>query len=127
LPLVREASPEASVRKEVFAEVNFHAAEEPQRCVRTYRWKYIRRFPIGGAPEELYDVVLDPNERNNLALSAAHAAIKSMLRAQLDRWMRDTADPLADLVLPLPPTSVLNGPNDRSPKLPATTGSRPTN
>ena len=28
----------------IFAEVTFHAAYEPQRAVRTERWKYIRRF-----------------------------------------------------------------------------------
>ena len=42
MPLVRgEAS---SVRDEVFAEVTFHAAYEPMRCVRTERYAYIRRF-----------------------------------------------------------------------------------
>ena len=29
---------------QIFAEVTFHAAYEPQRAVRTDRWKYIRRF-----------------------------------------------------------------------------------
>ena len=28
----------------IFAEVNFHAAYEPQRAVRTQRYKYVRRF-----------------------------------------------------------------------------------
>ena len=32
------------VRDEIFAEVTYHAAYEPMRCVRTPRWKYIRYF-----------------------------------------------------------------------------------
>ena len=77
----------------VFAEITFHAAYEPQRAVRTKRYKYIRRFDNGHAgpvlpniddspskdyllargladrvlaPEELFDLVFDPNEANNL-------------------------------------------------------------
>ena len=70
----------------VFSEMTYHAAYQPQRAVRTTRWKYIRRFddyphPVlancddsatkevlveagwgeqAVAPEELYDLVLDP-------------------------------------------------------------------
>ncbi len=42
LPLVRGEAPE--IREAVFSEINFHVAYEPQRAVRTQRWKYIRRF-----------------------------------------------------------------------------------
>lgn len=41
LPLVNGAQ---EIRDEVFAEGTFHAAYEPQRAIRTRRWKYIRRF-----------------------------------------------------------------------------------
>ena len=34
----------ASIREEVFGEVTYHAAYEPQCAVRTERYKYIRRF-----------------------------------------------------------------------------------
>lgn len=81
-----------SVREAIFGEVNYHAAYEPMRCVRTERWKYIRRFdhrtrrvlpncdPIpskdvlleyGWADEPIqaeamYDIIFDPQERVNL-------------------------------------------------------------
>ena len=80
------------VRDYIFGEINYHAAYEPQRCVRDERYKYIRRYdnrnrrvlpnldPVptkqvmldhGWAdepiyPEALYDTVLDPHERVNL-------------------------------------------------------------
>lgn len=42
LPLARDER--AQIRSEVFAEVNYHVAYEPQRAMRTSRWKDIRRF-----------------------------------------------------------------------------------
>ena len=42
MPLLRREAKE--IREEVFAEVNYHAAYERKRCVRTSRWKYIRNF-----------------------------------------------------------------------------------
>lgn len=36
----------------------------PARMIRTKEWKYIHRYPYG--PNELYDLVHDPNERFNL-------------------------------------------------------------
>src|SRR5207237_3304245 len=42
LPILRGEKQE--VRDEVTAEVNYHAAYEPKRAVRTGRWKYIRHF-----------------------------------------------------------------------------------
>jgi hypothetical protein len=80
----------------IFAEVTYHAAYEPQRAVRTERWKYIRRFdeyphPVLAncddsasksvlveagwgevivAREQLYDLVLDPAEGSNLVADA---------------------------------------------------------
>ena len=42
MPLVRGETD--ALHEAIFAEVTFHAAYEPQRAVRTDRWKYIRRF-----------------------------------------------------------------------------------
>ena len=89
LPLMDGA---AAVRDEVFAEGTYHAAYEPQRAIRTDRWKYIRRFDDRPTPvlantddspgkdlwlrhgwaehelarEQLYDLVFDPQEQHNL-------------------------------------------------------------
>ena len=97
MPLVRGKV--ERLHEEIFAEVTFHAAYEPQRAVRTERWKYIRRFddyryPVlancdeseskallveagwGRRPvarEQLYDLVLDPAEGNNLAAEGRSA------------------------------------------------------
>lgn len=46
--------------------------------------------------EELYDLKKDPHEVKNLAEAPELAAVKAELRARLDRWMRETADPLAN-------------------------------
>ena len=114
LPHVRGEAEE--VNDAVFAEITFHAAYEPQRAVRTRRYKYIHRFaeragarehrrqPQQGLPagprargparpdEQLYDLVFDPNEAHDIA--AERPAVAAELRERLERWMRDTADPL---------------------------------
>ena len=45
--------------------------------------------------EELYDLSKDPHQINNVAGQADYAAAQKQLRAQLDQWMKDTADPRA--------------------------------
>jgi N-sulfoglucosamine sulfohydrolase len=58
----------------------------------------IKFFQLGFAKrpaEELYYVPGDPSELNNLADNPAYATSRNELRARLDRWMRDTADPRA--------------------------------
>ncbi len=42
--------------------------------------------------EELYDLRVDPDERNNLAGVEAHAVVKAKLRASLDTWMQASGD-----------------------------------
>jgi N-sulfoglucosamine sulfohydrolase len=43
--------------------------------------------------EELYELKSDPHEMNNLAGKPEYAQAQRQLRAQLDQWMKDTADP----------------------------------
>ena len=140
-PILRGDADE--VNDEIFAEVTFHAGYEPQRAVRTARWKYVRRFddsrdaPVpsnldDGASktiyldaghldrpwprEGLFDLYLDPGERENLAADARFAAELDDLRGRLDRWMRETDDPLLRGPVPPPPGAVVNRPDDLSPK-----------
>jgi arylsulfatase A-like enzyme len=54
------------------------------------------RLCFGKRPaEELYDLSKDPHQINNLAGHPEFAAAQKQLRAQLDQWMKDTADPRA--------------------------------
>jgi arylsulfatase A-like enzyme len=139
MPLVR--GERDSVRDEVFAEGTYHAAYEPQRAIRTERWKYIRRFDDRTAPvlvntddspskelwmragwaerpierELLYDLLFDPNEAHNLAGDPASQPVKEELSARLERWMEDTSDPLLDGPVPPPPGVEFNDPDQLSP------------
>jgi len=42
--------------------------------------------------EELYDVVADPHEIDNLAASPDHQGVLKKMRALLDKWIEDTGD-----------------------------------
>jgi arylsulfatase A-like enzyme len=42
--------------------------------------------------EELYDLSIDPSERNNLAADPLHAARLSEMRMQLEAWMKSQGD-----------------------------------
>lgn len=138
MPLIEGATDE--VNDQVFAEVTYHAAYEPQRMVRTRRWTYIRRFdarplPVlpncddGGTrdfwlehgwaersvdPEQLYDNLFDPVQDRNVIADPELAPIIEELRGRLDEWMRATGDPLLDGLVPLPVGAAANDPADRS-------------
>ena len=134
MPLIR--SEVEAINDQIFAEVNYHAAYEPQRAVRTQRWKYIRRYsdrqkPVlpncdGGptkdvwlehgwqdryvAPEQLYDLIFDSNETHNLVNDSAVTPILEDMRHRLDRWMLETDDPLLHGPVPPDPGAQLNDP-----------------
>jgi N-sulfoglucosamine sulfohydrolase len=112
--------------------------------VRTSRWKYIRRFgdrkrpvlpncddspskdvwlehgwrerPV--ASEQLFDLVFDPHETCNLAYDPSMKHVLGEMRARLDRWMRETEDPLLLGPVPAPPGAVVNDPDGLSPSEP---------
>ncbi|MBN1807586.1 MAG: sulfatase [Planctomycetes bacterium] len=141
MPLVR--SDTDSLHDATFHEMTFHAAYDPVRAVRTPSYKYIRSYAsrsFAVAPnvdaghakgmfrsmglfdsprsrEQLYDLVDDPFEQRNLAADPAHAHVLEELRSSLDRWMRDTGDPLLHGPVAPPPGSVITpvhayGPGD---------------
>ncbi|HKH17421.1 MAG TPA: sulfatase/phosphatase domain-containing protein, partial [Solirubrobacteraceae bacterium] len=137
LPLVHGDA--GAAREDVFAEITYHAAYEPQRAVRTARHKYIRRFVDGGpvlancddsttkdllielgwadvpiAAEQLYDLALDPNEIRNVAADPSYAHVREELAARLGRWMHETGDPLLAGDVPAPAGAALNTRTQRS-------------
>ncbi len=140
LPLMRGEVKQ--IRDAVFAEVNYHAAYEPKRAVRTTRWKYTKRF--GGrrtpvlpncddgpskslwleygwrdhvlAEEALYDLIFDPSEQNNLATDPAHSVALGEMRGRLATWMRDTDDPLLRGPVHAPHGAQVNDPAGMSPR-----------
>lgn len=135
MPMVR--GDKTLVREEVHGEITYHGVYDPQRCVRTERYKYIRRFDElvpprsaeGGAwprtsalerplpntgpaisrdilseygaadrlppKEQLFDLVMDPMERVNVAEDPSYERVMANMRTRLDRWMEETDDPFA--------------------------------
>jgi N-sulfoglucosamine sulfohydrolase len=142
MPLVRGEVEQ--INDEIFAEVTYHAAYEPQRAVRTRRWKYIRRFEDRRSPvlpncddslskdlwlqngwrsrhlasEQLYDLVFDPNETHNLAADPSVGEVLEEMRGRLERWMRTTDDPLLRGPVSAPPGAEVNDPDGLSPDEP---------
>jgi len=138
LPLLRKEVEE--VNDDVFAELTYHAAYEPQRAIRTQRWKYIRRFGERELPvlanvddgpskdlliesgwadrplprEELHDLLFDPQEAHDLAGDPTYEPVLHEMRERLETWMRETGDPLLDGDVPAPDGAILNDPDQRS-------------
>ena len=139
LPLVRG---EGSPREVIFAESTHHVAYEPQRSVRTERYRYVRQFAPRGKPvpsntddsaskdvwlkrgwlgravpeEALFDLIFDPNEAHNVAPDPAYAVVLTDLRRQLSAWMTSTADPLLGGAVPVPAGTLARDPDIISPK-----------
>jgi N-sulfoglucosamine sulfohydrolase len=139
MPLLRREVD--SLHEATFAEITYHAAYEPQRSVRTDRWKYIRRFhdypyPILAncddsatktlmietgwgrhlVPEEqLYDLIHDPNEHRDLSGDPVHTGTLKDLRGRVERWMEDTDDPLRHAPIEPPPGAIVNRQDALSP------------
>lgn len=121
------------VHDAVFATVNYHAAYEPQRTVRTERHRYVRRWNVQPHPilpncdnsatklellrhgwrsqaqreEALFDLAFDPAEACDLSTSAAHRPVLEQMRSRLATWMAQTNDPLLNGTVPAPPGLVV--------------------
>ncbi len=132
-----------AVNEQIFAEVNYHAAYEPQRCIRTDRYKLIRRYDTRERPilpncdngfsklflyengwldqprpqEMLYDLYFDPNEKDNRIDDPQLSDVKTDLQTRLDYWMRETNDPLFhDGKLPEAPPEMVTDPDALAPR-----------
>lgn len=132
-PILQEEQEE--VNECVFAEVTFHASYEPQRAIRTKRYKYIKRFNnehLGYAianidnsiskdflmendfdklklpQEQLYDLYFDPNEGNNLINNPEYQNVKEELSEKLMAFMVETNDPILQGEVELPSGGVVN-------------------
>lgn len=143
MPLVRGEA--ERLHEAIFAETTYHAAYQPHRAVRTERWKYIKRFDDYPHPvlancddsdskellveagwgkqevpvEQLYDLVLDPNEGHDLSGDPARADVLAELGERLRRWMEETDDPLLQGPVPPPPGAAVNEQWQVSPDDPA--------
>ena len=133
---------EGSPHDAIFAESTHHVAYEPQRSVRTERYRYVRQFAPRGKPvpsntddsaskdvwlergwldrtvseEALFDLIFDPNEAHNVAPDPAYAAVLTDLRQQLSTWMTRTADPLLQGAVPVPAGTMTKDPDAISPE-----------
>jgi len=109
-----------SGRSAIFAEKTFHTAYEPQRAIRTDQYKLIWNLEVGIVnvpgdvmhspifPQvidsvteerpffELYDLISDPLEKNNLVGFAEYTEVFNELRHRLLAWMKETNDPLLE-------------------------------
>ena len=128
IPLIRGES--KRVRCDLFFEINYHAAFEPMRAIRTNRFKYIRRYDPRKSPvlsncdcslsrtvwmeygwkdmapidEALYDLVFDPNEKCDISKDPKHSSDLLSMR----QLLMETNDPLLDGDVPLPSKAVLD-------------------
>lgn len=111
------------VHEHVFGEMTYHNYCLPMRSVRDERYKLIVNFttgemmdssqswhpacqpvvPAGAAPAvELYDLVEDPHELDNLAGQPDHASTKQRLLDTMRTWLQETDDPILSGI-PVPP------------------------
>lgn len=66
----------------------------PVRMIRTRQWKYVYRHAYG--PHELYNLVDDPDERNNLIDGDGYEEVVAELKQQMDEWFARYVIPTRD-------------------------------
>lgn len=64
------------------------------RMIRSKEWKYIHRYPEG--PDELYDLVNDPDEYSNLIEEPSLNPLINSLYNELMKWFDSYVDPKVD-------------------------------
>jgi N-sulfoglucosamine sulfohydrolase len=131
---------EPGVRSAIFSELTYHAAYEPQRAIRTDRYKYIRRFDDYAYPvlpncddspsknaylergwarrtvarESLHDLFFNPGGGRNYIDNEDHAGVLAKLRERLEDWMVRTDDPLLHGPIAPPVGARINAQSQRS-------------
>jgi arylsulfatase A-like enzyme len=66
----------------------------PVRMIRNREWKYVHRYPYG--PHELYDLVEDPGEEQNLVDDPDQSARVAEMEGELEVWFERYTDPKLD-------------------------------
>ncbi len=66
----------------------------PVRMIRTRTHKYVRRYPYG--PDEFFDLINDPGERENRVADPTFHPLITGLRAEMERFFVAYADPMLD-------------------------------
>ncbi len=131
----------SQVRDEVYSEVTFHAAYEPQRSIRTHthRLTVILDNDLSPVPANVddspaktaliekgwlerkrnsmlfYDLMSPEGERLNRAADPAYLEPRQALEKRLLRWMRHTEDPLLTGAVPPPEGAYVNERSHLSP------------
>lgn len=131
------------IREELFAEVTYHAAYEPMRCIRTRRYKLIRHndehdsfvpaniddspskdflvengyLELSRDKEQLFDLYFDPVERVNLVNHPRYQEVYRDLSSRLDKWMQETHDPLLNGKVEKPKGAIVNKLRCLSPRM----------
>lgn len=140
LPVLENKADE--IHEAIFSEITYHAAYEPQRGVRTKRYKYIRRYDDydrcvpanldnGKSKEflmkhglmekrydreELYDLYLDPEERQNVIDQENYQDIRMQMAGMLADHQRETDDFMGIRPVPRPDNLILNKRSCMSPE-----------
>ncbi len=134
MPVIKGEKEE--IRDEIFIELTYHAGYDPQRGIRTKKYKYIKSFefrPFYFPPlidpsfskeyfkklgyfdkirpfEMFFDLERDPFEKENLIDRQDYKDIIEGIRNKLKKWMKDTEDFLVKGPAPFPENGKISPP-----------------
>lgn len=142
MPLLR--GEKLVLHQELFSEINFHAARDVQRSVRSERYRYVCRYDrydrvvmpniddgyakrflrreadLASRPrmaeEQLFDLHYDPLACHSVLGDPAYEAVLADLRGRLRVWMERSGDPLLKGPLKAPAGVRLNKQDDIDPQ-----------